>query len=243
MVCERHVNGCGRFLNPGDIVFIDAAQCRFYRCIWYVSCRKLNSDGCRTCKVGYVKVPADMMQLVGNRVGIISSVHVHDIDRTEIRTQTQVITKYDKKDKKKPKETKKTKITKSSEKSKSNKSTDEITEKSKSTKTADKKPQAGKTLDLCSCVHDYAIITLLDGGLPSFRDVGNPPTAQQGGGGGGGGGGDDDESSDSDGESNDVLSVSSVESVERKPAAKKKPSNKESKKSAGVKRKKGQKEK
>jgi hypothetical protein len=97
MVCERHPDGCGRFLNPGDIIFIDASQCRFYRCTWYVSCRKLNSDGCRTCKVGYVKVLADMMHLVGNRIGVITSIHVHDIDHTEIRSKTKVITKYDKK--------------------------------------------------------------------------------------------------------------------------------------------------
>jgi hypothetical protein len=222
MVCERHPDGCGRFLNPGDIIFIDASQCRFYRCTWYVSCRKLNSDGCRTCKVGYVKVLADMMHLVGNRIGVITSIHVHDIDHTEIRSKTKVITKYDKE---KP-------VTQQPETKKSKSSN----AKPKST-TAQKKHTSGKTLDLCSCVHDYALITLLDGGVPSFGDIGNHPLAQQG-----GGGDNDDDDDDDDGESDDVDTISSLESVERKPAAKKKPT-KESKKSAGVKRKKGQKQK
>jgi len=168
----------------------------------YVSCRKLNSDGCRTCKVGYVKVLADMMHLVGNRIGVITSIHVHDIDHTEIRSKTKVITKYDKK---KP-------VTQQPETKKSKSSN----AKPKST-TAQKKHTPGKTLDLCSCVHDYALITLLDGGVPSFGDIGNHPLAQQG------GGGDNDDDDDDDGESDDVDTISSLESVERKPAAKKKP--------------------
>lgn len=84
MVCDKHPDGCGFHIKPGDVIFIDAGQCRYYRGVWYVSCRILDSDGNRTCKVGYTKVLADMMFLIGNRVGITSSVHVRDVDCTEI---------------------------------------------------------------------------------------------------------------------------------------------------------------
>lgn len=195
MVCERHSNGCGFSLNPGDVIFIDAGQCRFYRGIWYVSCRKLDSDGNRTCKVGYVKVLADMMHLVGNRIGIVSSIHVRDIDHIEIRSRTKVVTKRDKKKK---------------------------SEATQPDDAAKKKHTPGKTLDLCSCVHDYALIHMLDGGVPSFLGAGSPHSAQPSGGGG--------DSDDDDGDSDDVDTISSLESVVRKPAKKKKPteSNKRS---------------
>jgi hypothetical protein len=190
MVCERHSNGCGFSLKPGDVIFIDAGQCRFYRGIWYVSCRKLDSDGNRTCKVGYVKVPADMMHLVGNRIGIVSSIHVRDIDHIEIRSRTMVVTKRDKKKK---------------------------SEATQPDDAAKKKHTPGKTLDLCSCVHDYALIHMLDGGVPSFLGASSPHSAQPS-----GGGGDSDDDDDDDGESDDVDSISSLESVVRKPAKKKK---------------------
>jgi hypothetical protein len=200
MVCDKHPDGCGFHIKPGDVIFIDAGQCRYYRGVWYVSCRILDSDGNRTCKVGYTKVLADMMFLIGNRVGITSSVHVRDVDCTEIRSRNKVITKHVKK--KKPDET------------------------TKSDNTAQKKYTPGKTLDLCGCVYDYALINLIDGGLPSFVGAGSPHVALPDGGGGGGG---------DNGDSDDADTVSSVDSEVKKPAAKKNKSSESKKRSSASK--------
>lgn len=200
MVCDKHPDGCGFHIKPGDVIFIDAGQCRYYRGVWYVSCRILDSDGNRTCKVGYTKVLADMMFLIGNRVGITSSVHVRDVDCTEIRSRNKVITKHVKK--KKPDET------------------------TKSDNTAQKKYTPGKTLELCGCVYDYALINLIDGGLPSFVGAGSPHVALPDGGGGGGG---------DNGDSDDADTVSSVDSEVKKPAAKKNKSSESKKRSSASK--------
>jgi len=200
MVCDKHPDGCGFHIKPGDVIFIDAGQCRYYRGVWYVSCRILDSDGNRTCKVGYTKVLADMMFLIGNRVGITSSVHVRDVDCTEIRNRNKVITKHVKK--KKPDET------------------------TKSDNTAQKKYTPGKTLELCGCVYDYALINLIDGGLPSFVGAGSPHVALPDGRGGGGG---------DNGDSDDADTVSSLDSEVKKPAAKKNKSSESKKRSSASK--------
>jgi hypothetical protein len=214
MVCDKHPDGCGFHIKPGDVIFIDAGQCRYYRGVWYVSCRILDSDGNRTCKVGYTKVLADMMFLIGNRVGITSSVHVRDVDCTEIRNRNKVITKHVKK--KKPDET--TKSDNNAQK-----------KQTKSDITAQKKYTPGKTLDLCGCVYDYALINLIDGGLPSFVGAGSPHVALPDGGGGEGGGDSDD------GDSDDADTVSSVDSEVKKPAAKKNKSSESKKRSSASK--------
>jgi hypothetical protein len=211
MVCDKHPDGCGFHIKPGDVIFIDAGQCRYYRGVWYVSCRILDSDGNRTCKVGYTKVLADMMFLIGNRVGITSSVHVRDVDCTEIRNRNKVITKHVKK--KKPDET--TKSDNNAQK-----------KQTKSDITAQKKYTPGKTLDLCGCVYDYALINLIDGGLPSFVGAGSPHVALPDGGGGGGG---------DNGDSDDADTVSSVDSEVKKPAAKKNKSSESKKRSSASK--------
>ena len=211
MVCDKHPDGCGFHIKPGDVIFIDAGQCRYYRGVWYVSCRILDSDGNRTCKVGYTKVLADMMFLIGNRVGITSSAHVRDVDCTEIRNRNKVITKHVKK--KKPDET--TKSDNNAQK-----------KQTKSDNTAQKKYTPGKTLDLCGCVYDYALINLIDGGLPSFVGAGSPHVALPDGGGGGGG---------DNGDSDDADTVSSLDGEVKKPAAKKSKSSENKKRSSASK--------
>jgi hypothetical protein len=57
------------------MLLVDAGECIFFRCIWFVSVRRLDEHGNRGCKVGYVKVIADSIHLVENRVGVVKSMH------------------------------------------------------------------------------------------------------------------------------------------------------------------------
>jgi hypothetical protein len=124
-------------LKIGDIVFVDAGECIFFRCIWFVSVRRLDEHGNRGCKVGYVKVIADSMPLVGNRVGIVKSMHKRKVDViTSFRTQ----------------------------------GTSKLTISPRTVSETGQKN--GITLELAYCAHDYAIITLLDGGIPAYRPNG-----------------------------------------------------------------------
>jgi hypothetical protein len=147
MVCSEHPRGCGKSLVPGERVMVNAGQCLYYLCTQFVSVRRLNGKGECTCKVGYVKVLPDQVRLVGNRYGVIDSVHrrtgyeinVTTLDKSEHLTSSV------------------TKLAKPKTKAKSD---DEGTSARAKT--------TGKTLELCDCVHDYAMMTFLDGGVPSF---------------------------------------------------------------------------
>ena len=55
MKCSFHTRGCGLSLKIGDILLVDAGESIFFRCIWFVSVRRLDEHGNRGCKVGYVK--------------------------------------------------------------------------------------------------------------------------------------------------------------------------------------------
>jgi hypothetical protein len=147
MVCSEHPRGCGKSLVPGERVMVNAGQCRYYLCTQFVSVRRLNGKGECTCKVGYVKVLPDMVRLVGNRLGVVDSVHRRTGDEISVTTL----------DKSEHLTSNVTKLVKPKPKAKSD---DEGT-------SARAKP-TGKTLELCDCVHDYAMMTFLDGGVPSF---------------------------------------------------------------------------
>jgi hypothetical protein len=107
----------------------------------------LNGKGECTCKVGYVKVLPDQVRLVGNRYGVIDSVHRrtgYEINVTTLDKSGHLTSSV-------------TKLAKPKTKAKSD---DEGTSARAKT--------TGKTLELCDCVHDYAMMTFLDGGVPSF---------------------------------------------------------------------------
>jgi hypothetical protein len=133
MKCSFHTQGCGLSLKIGDILFVDAGECIFFRCIWFVSVRRLDEHGNRGCKVGYVKVIADSVPLVGNRVGIVKSMHKRKGDViTSFRTQ----------------------------------GTSKVTIPPRTVSETGQKNDI--TLELAYCAHDYAIITLLDGGISAY---------------------------------------------------------------------------
>ena len=137
MKCSFHTRGCGLSLKIGDILLVDAGESIFFRCIWFVSVRRLDEHGNRGCKVGYVKVIADRIPLVGNRVGIVKSMHKRKGDIiTSFRTQ----------------------------------GTSEVTIPPRTV--SENGQKNGITLELAYCAHDYAIITLLDGGIPAYRPNG-----------------------------------------------------------------------
>lgn len=137
MKCSFHTHGCGLSLKIGDILLVDAGESIFFRCIWFVSVRRLDEHGNRGCKVGYVKVIADRIPLVGNRVGIVKSMHKRKGDIiTSFRTQ----------------------------------GTSKVTIPPRTV--SENGQKNGITLELAYCAHDYAIITLLDGGIPAYRPNG-----------------------------------------------------------------------
>lgn len=142
MICSEHPDGCGQSLMPGDTVMVNAGQCIYYLATQFVSVRIVNALGECTCKVGYVKVLPDMVKLVGNRFGVVKSVHRRTGDKIVVQTLGKSIIQVMK------------------SKSKEKKQSSDDGKKSG-------KP-AGKTLELCDCVNDYAMITFLDGGVPSF---------------------------------------------------------------------------
>ena len=93
----------------------------------------MDEHGNRGCKVGYVKVIADSIPLVGNRVGIVKSMHKRKGDViTSFRTQ----------------------------------GTSKVTIPPRTVSETGQKN--GITLELAYCAHDYAIITLLDGGISAY---------------------------------------------------------------------------
>jgi hypothetical protein len=157
--------------RPGDMVMVNAGQCIFYLATQFGSVRIVNAVGECTCKVGYVKVLPDMVKLVGNCIAVVKSVHRRTGDEIVVQTLGKSITQV-----MKPKSKKK----KSLEDGK------------KSGKTA------GKTLELCDCVNDYAMMTFLDGGVPSFvsRAFDAPNTDSDG---------DDDDNNNDDGNESDDI--------------------------------------
>ena len=142
MKCRSHPNGCGLHIQVGMIVFVNGASCLFHKCQWYVPVNILDSDGVRTCKIGYMKVLPDDLNLICNRVGVISSIH-H-------RTDEDVITVV----------------------GKDNTVTHQAI-KRKNTKPKNDDGTNGRTLELCDSVNDYALVTFLDGGVPTYKETSN----------------------------------------------------------------------
>ena len=134
MKCRDHTEGCGLTLKIGDLLYVDAGECIYFKGIWFVSVRRLDEHGNRGCKVGYVKVIADRIDLVRNRLGIVKSMHKHNCD---------VLTNY---------------------------TSRAITRKQLPPRTTrDNGEKNGITQELAYCAGDYALITLLDGGVPAYR--------------------------------------------------------------------------
>ena len=52
--------------------YIDGSECTFIEGHYFISVRLLNHLGHRTCKVGYVKVLCNQVQLLCNRIGVVS---------------------------------------------------------------------------------------------------------------------------------------------------------------------------
>ena len=169
MICSNHPDGCGKSLRPGDMVMVNAGQCIYYLATQFVSVRIVNAVGQCTCKVGYVKVLPDMVKLVGNRLAVIKSVHRRTGDKIVVQTLGNSVTQVMKPKKKKS-----------------------LEDGKKSGKTA------GKTLEFCDCVNDYAMITFLDGGVPSFASRAfHTPSADSD--------GDDDDNKNDDGNESDDI--------------------------------------
>jgi hypothetical protein len=72
MKCEAHKEGCGAYLQVGNLCYIDGSECTFIEGHYFISVRLLNHLGLRTCKVGYVKVLCNQVQLLCNRIGVVS---------------------------------------------------------------------------------------------------------------------------------------------------------------------------
>jgi hypothetical protein len=72
MKCEAHKEGCGAYLQVGNLCYIDGSECTFIEGHYFISVHLLNHLGLRTCKVGYVKVLCNQVQLLCNRIGVVS---------------------------------------------------------------------------------------------------------------------------------------------------------------------------
>ena len=74
MKCKEHKEGCGAYLQVGNLCYIDGSECTFVEGHYLISVRLLNHLGLRTCKVGYAKVLCNQVHLLCNRVGVVSSI-------------------------------------------------------------------------------------------------------------------------------------------------------------------------
>ena len=72
MKCEAHKEGCGAYLQVGNLCYIDGSECTFIEGHYFISVRLLNHLGLHTCKVGYAKVLCNQVQLLCNRIGVVS---------------------------------------------------------------------------------------------------------------------------------------------------------------------------
>ena len=62
-------------MRLGSLVKIDAYEMQNVDgSVIYTSARLINSEGRRTCKVGVVKTFFDQVELVGNRVGVVTEI-------------------------------------------------------------------------------------------------------------------------------------------------------------------------
>jgi hypothetical protein len=74
MKCEVHEEGCGAYLQVGNLCYIDGSECTFIEAHYFIAVRLLNHLGLRSCKVGYVKVLCNQLHLLCNRIGVVSSI-------------------------------------------------------------------------------------------------------------------------------------------------------------------------
>lgn len=79
MKCAAHPTGCGKQLEVGDTVIVDATECQLVQGkVYYIAARKINDDGQRSCKIGYVKCLFNQVHLFAHRVGVITSIEWPD---------------------------------------------------------------------------------------------------------------------------------------------------------------------
>lgn len=57
------------------MVIVNGHCCLFHNCQWYALVQILDSDGVQRCKIGYMKALPDELNLICNRIGVISSIH------------------------------------------------------------------------------------------------------------------------------------------------------------------------
>ena len=88
--CSIHKTGCGRALRLGSLVKIDAYEMQNVDgSVIYTSARLINSEGRRTCKVGVVKTFFDQVELVGNRVGVVTEIAYYTKEGTKVMEDNQ----------------------------------------------------------------------------------------------------------------------------------------------------------
>ncbi len=76
--CDLHPGGCGRSLQKGNIVRVDASRCLLIKnLIWVVPVKKLGSNGF-TCTVGFAKALIDQLDIIGNRLAIVRRINFDD---------------------------------------------------------------------------------------------------------------------------------------------------------------------
>ena len=90
MKCDEHEEGCGAYLQVGNLCYIDGSECTFIEGHFFIAVRLLNHLGLRTCKVGYAKVLCNQVHLLCNRIGVVSSIFAKRGDKVfEVNRYTE----------------------------------------------------------------------------------------------------------------------------------------------------------
>ena len=91
--CDLHPKGCGRPIENGTWCKVDAAECQLLKGrIWQVSVRAFDKNGELGCKIGVTRVLWYDLQLVGNRIGVITDRERCPDDMEELPTTVKLYT-------------------------------------------------------------------------------------------------------------------------------------------------------
>ena len=76
--CAKHPGGCGLYLREGMVVKVDASQCILVNhCIWCVPVKVWSGLGFG-CTVGFAKIFFDNLDMIGNRLAIVTRINFDD---------------------------------------------------------------------------------------------------------------------------------------------------------------------
>ena len=189
MKCKEHKEGCGAYLQVGNLCYIDGSECTFVEGHYLISVRLLNHLGLRTCKVGYAKVLCNQVHLLCNHVGVVSSIFakrdgkVFECDQhseKEITLEVEDVIDVDE-----PKTSSKKKDKKDSKGKKGNHAKPPVKGRPNNLKRFHENMRAAlaknsdQTLHVVHSAFGIANLTMLDGGYPGSQPITSPESIKE----------------------------------------------------------------